>query len=75
MSPKAEIGLGTMIFSQGNVGTCRLVGYCLVQANAVVNAESSVGDYCRMDNGAIVLKGETVPEGTWLKPSVIFGDV
>lgn len=75
VSPKAKIGIGTMIFAQGNVSAAEVGNFCLVQANGTVNAEAKLGDYSRLDNGAIVLKGEQVPEDTWLKPGKIYGEV
>ena len=75
ISPGAKLGKGTMIFAQGNVGAARVGNFCLVQANGTVNAECDLGDFCRLDNNSVVLKGETVPDGTWVKPGVIFGEV
>ncbi len=75
VSPKAKIGVGTMIFAQANVGAAKVGNFCLVQANGLVNAEATLDDFGRVDNGAIVLKGEHAPEGLWLKPGKIFGRV
>jgi len=75
VSPKAKIGVGTMVFAQANVAAAEVGNFCLVQANGLVNAEAEVEDFCRIDNGAIVLKGEHMPESTWLKPGKIYGDV
>ncbi len=75
VSPKAKLGVGTMIFAQGNVGAATIGNFCLVQANGLVNAEAKAGDFSRIDNGAIVLKGEKTPEATWLKPGKIYGEV
>jgi acetyltransferase-like isoleucine patch superfamily enzyme len=75
VSSKAKIGVGCMIFAQANVGAASVGNFCLVQANGLVNAEASLGDFSRIDSGAIVLKGERAPEDTWLKPGKILGDV
>lgn len=75
VSAKAKFGVGTMIFAQGNVGAATVGNFCLVQANGLVNAEATLGDFGRIDNGAIVLKGEQVPNGIWLKPGKIYGEV
>ena len=75
VSPKAKIGIGTMISAQANVAAAEVGNFCLVQANGLINAEAKVEDFCRIDNGAIVLKGEHVPKDTWLKPGKIFGEV
>ena len=75
VTSKAKIGVGTMVFAQANVGAAEVGNFCLVQANGLVNAETKIGDFCRIDNGAIVLKGETTPEGIWLKPGKIYGEV
>jgi len=74
VSAKAKIGVGTMIFAQANVGAATVGNFCLVQANGLINAEASLGDFGRIDNGAIVLKGEHAPEDTWLKPGKIYGE-
>ena len=76
VSPKAKIGMGTMVFSQANVSAGAVIGdFAIVQSNALVNADAEIGDYCRLDSGAIVLKGGKVPEGEWIKPGEIFGEV
>ncbi len=75
VSPKAKIGVGSMIFAQANVGAATVGNFCLVQANGLVNAGATVGNFSRIDNGAIVLKNENAPENTWLKPGKIYGDV
>lgn len=74
VSPDAKLGKGTMVFAQGIVGASEVGNFCLVQPNGMVNAECKIGDYCRLDNNSVVLKGETVPEGVWIKPGVIFGE-
>ncbi len=73
VSPKAKIGVGTMIFAQANVGAAKIGNFCMVETNGLVNAEADVHDFAKIDSGAIVLKGEQVPESTWLKPGTIFG--
>ena len=75
VSPKAKIGVGTMIFAHASVGAAEVGNFCLVQTNGLVNAEAKLGDFSRIDNGAIVLKGENAPEGIWLKPGKIYGEV
>ena len=75
VSSKAKIGVGTMIFAQANVGAAEVGSFCLVQANGLVNAEATLGNFGRIDNGAIVLKGEKAPEGIWLKPGKIYGEI
>jgi len=75
ISSKAKIGVGTMIFSQANVGAAEVGNFCLVQATGLVNAEAKIGDFGRIDNGAVVLKGEHTPEDMWLKPGKIYGEV
>ncbi len=75
VSQKAKIGIGTMIFAQANGAAAEVGNFCLVQVNGLVNAEVTVGDFCRIDNGAIVLKGEHMPDGTWLKPGKRYGEV
>ena len=75
VSAKAKIGVGTMIFAQANVGAAKIGNFCLVQANGLINSEASLGDFGRIDNGAIVLKYENAPEGLWLKPGKIYGEV
>lgn len=75
VSSKAKIGVGSMIFAQANVGAAEVGNFCMVQANGLVNAEATLGDFGRVDNGAIILKGEHAPEGLWLKPGKIYGEV
>jgi acetyltransferase-like isoleucine patch superfamily enzyme len=75
VSTKAQIGVGSMVFAQANVGAASIGNFCLVQANGVVNPEANVGNFCRIDNSAIVLKGENTPEEMWLKPGKIYGEV
>ena len=75
ISSKAKIGVGTMIFAQANVGAAEVGNFCLVQAAGLVNAEAKIGDFGRIDNGAVVLKGEQTPEDMWLKPGKIYGEV
>lgn len=75
VSPKAKIGVGTMIFAHASVGAAEVGNFCLVQSNGLVNAEAKLGDFGRIDNGAIILKGEKSPEGIWLKPGKIYGEV
>lgn len=75
ISSKAKIGVGSMIFPQANVAAAEVGNFCLVQATGLVNAAAKVGDFSRIDNGAVVLKGEQMPENTWLKPGKIFGNV
>lgn len=64
-----------MIFAQANVGAAEVGNFCMVQANGLVNAEATLGDFGRVDNGAIILKGEHAPGGLWLKPGKIYGEV
>ena len=75
VSSKAKIGVGCMIFAQANVGAAEVGNFCLVQANGVVNAGAKLGNFGRVDNGAIILKGEQAPESLWLKPGKIYGEV
>ncbi len=75
VSSKAKIGVGSMIFAQANVGAAEVGNFCLVQANGLVNAGAKLGNFSRIDSGAIVLKGEHAPEDTWLKPGKIYGEV
>ncbi len=75
VSSKAKIGVGSMIFAQANVGAARIGNFCLVEANGLVSAEASLGDFGRIDNGDIVLKGEKTPKGLWLKPGKGYGEV
>lgn len=68
VSPKAVIGMGSMIFSSGNVGSDTVIGeYAMVQAGGVVQAKAVVGAYSRIDSGAIVAERAVVPEGLWLR--------
>ena len=68
VSPKAVIGMGSMIFSSGNVGSDAVIGeFAMVQASGVVQTKAVVGAYCRIDSGAIVEEEAIVPEGQWLK--------
>ena len=73
VSPKAAIGMGSMIFSSGNVGSEAIVQeFAMVQASGVVQAKAIVGAYTRIDSGAIVEEEAIVPEGLWLKPREYF---
>jgi len=74
VSSKAKIGMGTMIFASANVGAAEVGHFCLVQANGLVSADASVGNFSRIDNSAVVLKGEHTPEGLWLKTGKIYGE-
>ena len=76
VSPLAKIGMGSMIFSQANIAANAVVGeFSLAQSNSLVNADAHIGDYCRLDSGAIVLKGERLPDSGWIKPGEIYGSV
>jgi UDP-3-O-[3-hydroxymyristoyl] glucosamine N-acyltransferase len=73
VSPKAIIGMGSMVFAQGNVGAATVGEFCLIQSNGLVNAGSTLGRFSHLDSGAIVLKDTEVPEDTWVKPGKVFG--
>lgn len=74
VSAKARIGVGSMVFAQANIGPATVGNFCLIQTNGLVNAGAKLGNFNRIDNGAIVLKGENTPEDMWLKPGKIYGD-
>ena len=46
----------------------RVILFC-TDSEHMFEMVTKVPEQCRC------LKGETVPEGTWLKPGVIFGDI
>ena len=75
VSSKAKIGVGTMIFAKANIGAASVGNFCLVQTNGMVNSDASLGDFGRVDNGAIILKGEHAPAELWLKPGKVYGEV
>lgn len=73
VSPMAEIGEGTFVYPQGNIGAAKVGAFCIITPNGLVNAEAVVGDYSRIDNGAVVRKGAKVPEGTWAQIGEVVG--
>ena len=75
VSPKAVIGVGSMICSQGIVESATVGDFCLIQSKAVINSGANVESFSRLDSGAITLKNTRVPKGTWLKSGTVFGDI
>jgi acetyltransferase-like isoleucine patch superfamily enzyme len=74
VSPKAIIGMGSMVFAQGNVGAATVGEFCIVEPNGLINANVLVGSFSHLDSGAIVLKDTEVPEDTWVRPGKVFGE-
>ena len=72
ISSNATIGEGTIIMPQTNLGAVDVKDFCIVAAGSVIGSGVEIGDYSRVDSGAIVLKGSMVPNGSWIRSGEIF---
>ncbi len=73
LSSQADLGEGIAILPQSTVGAAKVGDFVIITPNSLVNSESEIGSFTRIDNGAIVLKGKRVPECTWIKTGEIYG--
>lgn len=73
VAPGAVLGEGVVIMPQSTVGMATIGDFVILTPNSLVNGDSSVGSYSRVDCGGIVLKGCKVPEGTLIESGEIFG--
>ena len=73
ISPEAEIGEGVAILPRCTVNESVIGDFCIIASNSLINNGAKIGDFSHIDCGAIVLKGKTVPETTWVKSGEIYG--
>lgn len=73
VSPAAKLGKGIVIMSGATVGEAEIEDYALLEGNSFVGRDAVLKKFARLDVGAMVPKGYSVPEGTWLKNGEVFG--
>ena len=73
ISPKATIGEGVAILPQSTVNESVIGDSVILASNSLVSNGANVGNFSRIDCGAIVLKDKKVPETKWVKSGDIFG--
>ncbi len=75
ISPNAEIGEGTVIMQQANVGAAEIGDFCIIAQGSMIGSESVVGSYSLVDSGAIVLRGANIPEGSYLASGETYNEL
>lgn len=73
VSAKATIGEGVAILPQCTINEAKIGDFSIIDLNGLINSGSVVGAYSRVDCGAIVLRGSSVPENIWIKSGEIYG--
>lgn len=63
ISPNARIGEGVVVLPQCTVRDAVIGDCCILASNSLVENDAEVGDFVRLDAGAIVAKGNTVAKG------------
>lgn len=64
ISKDAKIGEGVVIMPQSTVGNAEIGDFCILASNSLVNYGCTIGAYCHIDCGGIILKGNTLKNGT-----------
>ena len=72
VSPKAEIGYGVAVLPGSTINESRIGNYVILEPNSFVGRNAVLGDYSRLDCGAILPKNSKAKESTWLKNGEIF---
>lgn len=67
VSPRAEIGRGSIVMHGAVVGPgARVGGHCIVNSQSLVEHDAEVGDYCHISTGAIVNGGAAIGDASFV---------
>ena len=67
ISPRAEIGKGTVVMQGAIIQSCAQIGdHCIVNTGATIGHDVIMGDYVHVASHATVTGGVTIGEGTWI---------
>lgn len=74
VAPTAKLGEGVVIMPQSTVGIAEVGDFVILTPNSLINSDSTVGSFSRINCGGMVLKGSKVPEGTLIESGEIYGN-
>ncbi|MFN8478678.1 MAG: DapH/DapD/GlmU-related protein [Kouleothrix sp.] len=73
VSPEAEIGVGTRVWSNVQIRERAHIGInCIIARNVYIECDVTVGDNVKIQNNASLYIGLTVEDGVFIGPHVIF---
>lgn len=72
VSPKAQIGEGTVIWHQAQIREGSIIGSdCIIGKGVYIDFDVRIGDRCKLQNGVCVYHGVSLGDGIFLGPGVI----
>jgi acetyltransferase-like isoleucine patch superfamily enzyme len=72
VSPKAQIGEGTIIWHQAQVREGSIIGRdCIIGKGVYIDFDVRIGDRCKLQNGVNVYHGVSLGDGVLLGPGAI----
>jgi acetyltransferase-like isoleucine patch superfamily enzyme len=73
VSPRASIGEGASIWHQAQVREGAAIGPgCIIGKGVYVGADVSIGKNCKVQNYSCVYEGNTLEDGVFVGPEVVF---
>ena len=72
ISSNADIGEGTVVMSQANVGSCKIGDFCIIAPSCVISSDVVMENNVRIDTGAIIARDSYLPCNTWVKSGEIY---
>lgn len=73
VEPGANVGPGTRVWARAHLRTGSRVGRdCTIGSNVFVDVDVSVGDNCKIQNGASLFRGVRIADGVFVGPHVVF---
>lgn len=72
ISSNADIGDGTVIMAQANIGAAEIGSGCIIAPGCNISSDTVVSQYSRIDTAGVVPKGSKLPAGTWVESGCVY---
>lgn len=75
ISNGATIGEGTVVMAQANLGAVNIGKFCIIAPSSTINSDAEVNDYVRIESGAVIPRGVTLTEESYVKSGETYNKV